>query len=227
MRRVTAFLLAVALLGTAAGAEDIGIAMVVMPQVLGFPPGKPSRDLVARDPIERGLRVQLTRKEAFLEVSLTREFACKLGRSTIPYDGRKISGVLTLVGASDAELGDRARPCAPKVRLDRGKFQLGLLPGEAPVDVDTPETRSVVHGTYVRFLVDPFVGTFVGVDEGSVTVQPTAGGEPVDVPAGYWVLVRPGSVATHPAPMQHLEDPDDTVHRLTDFTTQLPERRPR
>jgi len=227
MRRVTAVLLAIGLLGTAAGAEDIGIAMVVMPQVLGFPPGKHSRPLVVRDPIERGSRVRLTSMEAFLEVSFTRAFACKLGRSTVSYDGRNIIGLLKLVGASEAELGDRARPCAPKVHLDRGKFHLGLLAGEPPIDVDTPETRSVVHGTYVRFLVDPIVGTFVGVDEGVVTVQAKAGGDPVEVAAGQWVLVRPGGLATHPAPLQHLEESDDTVHRLTDFTTQPPGRLPR
>jgi hypothetical protein len=227
MRRVTAVLLAIALLGTAAGAEDIGLAMVVRPQVRDFPPGKPFHHLVARDPIERGSRVQLTRREAFLEVSFTRAFACKQGRSTVSYDGRNISGVLTLVGASEAELGDRARPCAPKVHLDHGNFQLGLLAGEPPIDVDTPETRSAIHGTYVRFLVDPIVGTFVGVDEGIVTVQAKAGGDPVEVEAGQWVLVRPGGLATHPAPLQHLEDSDDTVHRLTDFTTQPPGRLPR
>jgi hypothetical protein len=227
MRRVTAALLAIGLLGTSAAAEEIGIAMLVRPQVLAFPPGEPSRDLAERDPIQRGLKVRLTRKEAFLLVSFTRAFGCKPKPSTVPYEGQKIVGVLTLVGPGDAELGDHARSCVPKVRLTVGKVLLALLRGEPPIDVDTPETRSVVNGTYVRFLVDPIVGTFVGVDEGVVTVQAKAGGDPVEVEAGQWVLVRPGSVATHPAPLQVLEESDESAIPLRDFSTQPPGGPPR
>jgi hypothetical protein len=224
MRRATAALLAIGLLGTSAAAEDIGIAVLVRPQVLAFPKGQHSHDLVERDPIERGMKVTLTGKEAFLLVSFTRVFGCKPEPLTVPYDGQKIVGVLTFVGPGDAELGDRARSCVPKVRLSAGKALLALLRGEPPIDVDTPETRSVVHGTYVRFLVDPIVGTFVGVDEGVVTVQAKAGGDPVEVEAGQWVLVRPGSLATHPAPLQVLEDSDYSDIPLRDFSTQPPGR---
>ncbi|HXO28954.1 MAG TPA: hypothetical protein VOA80_16510 [Thermoanaerobaculia bacterium] len=223
MRRVTVVLLALGLLGTAAAAEDIGIAMLVRPEVRGFPPGQPSRDLVARDPIERGLRVLLTSKEAFLQVYLTRAFGGNQGARN--FDGRKISGVLTLVGAGDAGLGDSERSHAPKLRFNRGKFKLSLLPGEPPIDVDTPEAVSGVHGTDAGFFVDPKVGTFVRVYEGVVTVQAKAGGDPVEVEAGQWVLVPPGGLATRPAPLQHLDEPDDSPIRLSDFTTQ-PAARP-
>jgi len=222
MRRVTVVLLALGLLGTAAAAEEIGVAQVVKPQVLAFPPRKPSHDLVERDPIERGLRVKLIRGEAFLQVFFTPAFGCKLKT----YKGGKISDVVTLVGASDAVLGDPARSCAPAVRFNSGKLNLAQLPGEPPFDVDTPETRSIVHGTYVRFLADPIVGTFVGVDEGVVTVQAKAGGDPVEVEAGEWVLVPPGGLASHPAPLHHLDEPDDSPFRMGDFTTQPPRRPP-
>jgi hypothetical protein len=120
MRRVAVVLLAIGLLGTAAATEEIGIAMLVRPQVVAFPPGEPSRDLVARDPIERGLKVRLTGREAFLKVDFTRAFGCK--QAPASFDGRRISGVLTLLGPSDAELGDRARSCAPRkpLRASRG-----------------------------------------------------------------------------------------------------------
>ena len=222
MRRVTAALLAIGLLGTSAAAEEIGVAQVVKPQVLAFPPRKPSHDLVERDPIERGLRVKLIRGEAFLQVFFTPAFGCKLKT----YKGGKISDVVTLVGASDAVLGDPARSCAPAVRFNSGKLNLAQLPGEPPFAADTSETGSIEHGTYVRFLADPIVGTFVGVDEGVVTVQAKAGGDPVEVEAGEWVLVPPGGLASHPAPLHHLDEPDDSPFRMGDFTTQPPRRPP-
>jgi hypothetical protein len=223
MRGATFVLLAIGFLGTAAGAEEIGIASLVRPQVRAFPPGEPPHDLVTRAPIERGLKVTLTGKEAFLKVDFTRAFGCK---QTTTFDGRRISGVLTIRGPSDAELGDPSRSCAPKVRFSLGKFLLALLPGEPPIGVDTPETVSGVKGTHVRFLVDPRVGTFVGVDEGVVSVQAKAGGDPVEVEAGQWVVVPPGGLPTRPAPFSSLEAPEDSPLQLRDFTTEQPGRPP-
>jgi hypothetical protein len=231
MRGATLVLLAIGFLGmggAGAAAEEIGIATLVKPQVQAFPPGQPPRDLVTKNPIERGLKVKLVGREAFLKVSFTRAFGCK--QQT--FDGRRISGVLTTLGPSDAELGDSTcscastRSCAPKVRFSLGKFWLALLPGEPPIDVDTPDAVSGVKGTYVRFLVDPVVGTFVGVDEGVVTVQAKAGGDPVEVEAGQWVVVPPGGLPTRPAPSSSLEVPDDSPLQFRDFTTEPPGRPP-
>lgn len=222
MRGAILVLLAIGFLGTAAGAEEIGIASLVKPQVRAFPAGAPPRELVTRAPIERGLKVTLTGKEAFLKVDFTRAFGCK---QTATYDGRRISGVLTIRGPSEAELGDRSR-CAAKVRFSFGRFLLALLPGEPPIDADTPEAVSGVKGTYVRFLVEPFVGTFVAVDEGVVSVQAKAGGDPVEVGAGQWVVVPPGGLPTRPAPLSSLESPDDSPLQFRDFTTEQPGRPP-
>jgi hypothetical protein len=221
MRTAVFSLLAIGLLGVGgagAAAEEIGIASLVKPQVQAFPPGQPARDLVTRNPIERGLRVKLIGREAFLKVDFTRAFGCK--QQTL--DGRRVSGVLKIVGPSDAELGDPEQSCKPKVKFSLGKFLLALLPGEPPMDVDTPETVSGVHGTYVRFLVDPLVGTFVAVDEGVVTVQAKAGGDPVEVEAGQWVVVPPGGLPTRPASLRSLEEPEDSPLQLRDFTTEPP-----
>lgn len=223
MRGATLALLAIGFLGTAAAAEEIGIASLVKPQVQAFPPGQPSRDLVTRNPIERGLKVKLIGREAFLKVDFTRAFGCK---QSTTFDGRRISGVLTIRGPSDAELGDSSRSCAPKVRFSFGRFLLALLPGEGPLEVDTPDQVSGVKGTYVRFFVDPLVGTFVGVDEGVVTVQAKAGGDPVEVEAGQWVVVPPGGLPTRPAPSSSLEVLDDSPLPLHDFTTGQPGRPP-
>jgi hypothetical protein len=226
MRGATLLLLAIGFLGmggAGAAAEEIGIATLVKPQVQAFPPGQPPRDLVTRNPIERGMKVKLVGREAFLKVAFTRAFGCK---PTTTYDGRRISGVLTIRGPSDAELGDPSGACAPKVRFSLGKFLLALLPGEPPIDADTPEAVAGVKGTYVRFLVDPVVGTFVGVDEGVVIVQAKAGGDPVEVEAGQWVVVPPGGLPTRPAPLSSLEVPDDSPLQLRDFTTEPPGRPP-
>jgi len=224
MRGAAFVLLAIGFLGTPAGAEEIGIASLVRPQVRAFPPEGDSSDLATRDPIVRGMKVRLTGKEAFLKVAFTRKFGCN---QTKTYDGRQISAVLTIRGPADAGLGDRSRSCAPTVRFNVGKFFLALLLGGSPLDVETPEAVAGVKGTVVRFLVDPLVGTFVGVDEGVVSVQARAGGDPVDVTAGQWVLVPPGGLPTRPAPSSRLEEGlDDPPVQLRDFTTEPPVRPP-
>jgi ferric-dicitrate binding protein FerR (iron transport regulator) len=102
-------------------------------------------------------------------------------------------------------------PEAPRtLRMLLGRLWLSLLPGER-VDVDTPQGVLGVKGTSLRVLVDPEVGTFLAVDEGLVTVQAKAGGDPVDVKKGQWVVIPPGGLPTRPTPLgpgdEFLEDP--------------------
>jgi hypothetical protein len=228
MRAATIVIIAIVvtcLLGTGAAAEEIGVAAVVKPKVHAFPPGEPGRDLVQRNPIERGMKVKLEGRDAFLKIDFTRAFGCK--QETL--DGRRVSGVLKILGPSDAELGDSTHSCAPKVRFSLGKFFLALLPGEPPIAVDTPQAVSGVKGTIARFLVDPLVGTFVAVDEGVVTVQAKAGGDPVEVEAGQWTVVPPGGLPRHPASVKSLDDLNvlgDPPFQLHDFTTEPPGRPP-
>jgi len=70
------------------------------------------------------------------------------------------------------------------------------------------------------------------VDEGVVTVQAKAGGAPVSVEAGYWVVVPPGGLATqpqlggpgsHPAGWGDLEDPP--LLDGLDISTEPPKRK--
>ncbi|MFY9823218.1 MAG: hypothetical protein WAM82_17680 [Thermoanaerobaculia bacterium] len=218
MRAAVLALLAAGLLGPGAAAEEIGIATLVKPEVHSFPPGQRPRDLVTRDPIERGMRVKLEGRDAFLRVDFTRAFGGQ--RQTL--DGRRVSGVLKILGASDAELGDPAHSREPKVRFSLGRFFLALLPGEPPFDVDTPDAVAGVKGTIVRFVVHPLVGTFVAVDEGVVSVQAKAGGDPVEVEAGQWVVVPPHGLATHPASFGGLDPLEDSPLPFHDFTTEPP-----
>jgi len=222
MRRAFLALLALGLLESGATAEEIGIASVVKPQVSAFPPGEPERALEKRNPIERGTKVKLKGENAFLKIDFNRAFGnCK----PITLDGRTVSAVVTILGPSDAELGDPKDSCEPKVRFSDGKFILAHRPGEPPIVVDTPEAISRLKGTIVRFLVRPIVGTFVAVDEGVVSVQAKAGGDPVEVEAGQWIVVPPGGLATHPAPTHSLDDLNvlgDPPFSLRDFTTQPP-----
>ena len=216
--------LGIGLLGMGAEAEEIGIAAVVKPAVHAFPPGEPARDLAAKNPITRGMKVKLEGRDAFLRVDFTRAFGCNKSKTL---DGRRISGVLTILGPSDAELGDSSpsRSCEPSVRFSLGRFFLALLPGEPPLEADTPQAVAGVKGTIVRFLVHPLVGTFVAVDEGVVSVQAKAGGDPVEVEAGQWVVIPPGGLPTRPAPTNGLDDLNilgDPPFQLRDFTTGPP-----
>ncbi|HEV7784216.1 MAG TPA: hypothetical protein VGQ28_02700 [Thermoanaerobaculia bacterium] len=221
MRAAAIAIIAIGLLGTGAAAEEIGIASVVKPKVHAFPPGKDGYDLMQKNPIERGTKVKLEGRDAFLRVDFTRAFGCNQSKTL---DGRRISGVLTILGPSDADLGSPTR-CEPKVRFSLGRFFLALLHGEPLINVDTPEAVAGVKGTVARFLVPPLVGTFVAVDEGVVSVQAKAGGDPVEVEAGQWVVIPPGGLPTRPASTKSLDDLNilgDPPFQLRDFTTQPP-----
>jgi hypothetical protein len=194
-------LLAVSLLPFAVpcAAEVIGQAVVVKPQVRAFPPsGEPPHDLVAKELIERGLKVSLTGKNAYLRAALNFQ-GVNVDRSLRGPQTFAFTASALLRGPGDVEIGPAGAASPSTVRLLLGKLWLALAPGSPPMDVESPDMVAGVKGTYLRVLVDPVVGTFVAVDEGSVTVRAKAGGFPVEVPAGYWILVPPGGLPRPPA----------------------------
>ncbi len=181
------------------GAEPIGIALRVHPEVSATPPGGSARHVVENDPIERGLRVQLTGREALLLVGFYPG-----GCQTIAGPrSHRFTGTASFDGVTEVDLE------GPEVfRLLFGKLRLALdsRAGCPPVTVNTPHAAIGVTGTYLRVRVDPVAGTFVAVDEGTVTVQAAAGGAPVAVAAGSWVLVPPGGLPTRPTPLPRGDD---------------------
>jgi hypothetical protein len=180
-----------------AAGEQIGVAVQVRPEVIGYLPGASGPvTVVEKSSIERGEKVELKGRTAYLKV------AFKLGGA------QTFSGVASLAGTGRLEIEP---PEAPRtLRMLFGRLWLSLLPGER-VDVDTPQGVLGVKGTSLRVLVDPVVGTFLAVDEGLVTAQAKAGGDPVEVKKGEWVLIPPGGLPTRPAPLgpddEFLEDP--------------------
>lgn len=195
--------LALGLLVAPCSAEEIGNALRVHPDVQGYGVGEPIREIREHDPIERGLRVQLRGRDPYLKVAFN--FG---GCSTFQGpQNHQFTGTATLGGASEIDFGDPNDPSASSLKLAAGRLFLALFPeAGCHLDVDTPHVKILVRGTYLRVLVDPAVGTFVAVDEGVVTVQAKAGGKPVEVTAGNWVLVPPGGLPTHPTPLPPGDD---------------------
>jgi hypothetical protein len=199
-----------------ARAEVVGIAVFVNRLVTAYPPsGEHSRELKVKEPIERGLKLTLTGETAALRIALTRAFGCR-GVNVMDQRVFSVSAVLDVLGNGDATVGkdtDRCRPELDLRNLRTGKIRLAVLPGsERPTEIKSPHATVTVSGTRLRMLIDPTVGTFVAVDEGEVTVQADAGGAPVQVKAGNWVLVPPGALPTRPAPLPPRdvnEDPQD------------------
>jgi len=176
------------------GAEEIGVAVKVRPQVRAFPPaGKPDHDLAEGGAIERGETVKLTGKSAYLRVALKLN-GQKVERSLRGDQKFSFTATALLVGPSEIRFGDSAGTATSTIQLLFGKLRLALLPGESHIAAETPEAVAGVKGTYLRILADPAVGTFIAVDEGVVTVQAKAGGAPVEVTAGHGVLVPPGGL---------------------------------
>ena len=196
----------VALLGAVspapAVAEEVGHVARLVPRVSSYPPGQPSRDLRPHDPVARGLQVRLEEPASYLKVAFN--FGGEMVQ-TGPWKGR-IEGVATFRGRSDVEIGDTARPSGSVIKVTLGRLWLSLLPGvPSPFEVDTPHATVRAEGTYFRIFVDPVIGTFVAVDEGAVIVQAEAGGAPVRVTAGRWVLVPPGGPPTAPSLLEPLD----------------------
>jgi hypothetical protein len=207
--RLLLAVLAASFLGLAADSPQVvGIAVEVKRQVLAFPlSGEHSHELEAREPVERGLKAKLVGDRASLKIAFTKEFGCKpveiKAGQAVP-----VSGVITALGKGEIQVGDPGS-CEPKVYFTTGNFWLALASVDLPVLVETLHAILKPHGTYLRVLVDPTVGTFVAVDEGTVTVQAKAGGEPVEVRTGDWVLVPPGGWPTRPGPRPRGLDEDD------------------
>jgi hypothetical protein len=204
LRRSVFALLAASILAAAvpapAAAEEIGVAVKVRPQVRAFPSGKPDYDLAEGGAVERGETVRLTGKSSYLRVALKLN-GQKIDRSLRGDQKFAFTATALLAGQSEIRFGDQAATVTSTIQLLFGKLRLALLPGEAPIAVETPEAVAGVKGTYLRVLADPIVGTFIAVDEGSVTVQAKAGGAPVEVTAGHGVLVPPGGLPQRPGPL--------------------------
>lgn len=196
--------IAAGLLVMPAAAEEIGNVVQLHPEVSGHGVGEQIRKIRLHDPIERGLKVQLSGPDPYLKV------AFNLGGCRVLQGARnhRFTGTASLNGRSEIDFGDPNDSSASRLlKLALGRLALALLPNAiCDLDIDTPHVRIMVKGTYLRVLVDPIVGTFVAVDEGTVTVQAKAGGGPVVVTAGNWVLVPPGRLATRPAPLPPGDD---------------------
>ncbi len=202
MRRWMAWL-ALGLLAAPGIAEEVGVALRVHPDVQGYGVGERQRVIRENDPIERGLKVFLRGPDPYLKVAFNWG-GCKI--LTGPQN-HQFTGTASLGGVSEVDFGDPNDPKASRIGLALGKLHLRLFPkAGCHVDVDTPHAVIMVQGTSLRVLVDPAVGTFVAVDEGTVTVQAKAGGTPVEVTAGNWVLVPPGELPTRPTPLPPGDD---------------------
>ncbi len=202
MRRWMAWLV-LGLLAAPGTAEEIGNALRVHPQVRGYEVGGKDREIRENDPIDRGLKVFLRGRDAYLKVAFIFG-GCRILKGP---RNHQFTGTATLGGASEIDFGDPNDPSASRLKLAAGKLFLRLFPeAGCHMDVDTPHAGILINGTYLRVLVDPVVGTFVAVDEGTVIVQAKAGGKPVEVTAGNWVLVPPGGLPTRPAPLPPADD---------------------
>lgn len=204
------------LAGTPLLAQPVGVAIRVLPQVDAYLVGKEVHPLRRNDPIERGLTVLLRDPISFLLVGFN------LGGClpVTPEGGlsHQFTGTASLDGRTEMDFGDPKDPSASRLWLALGRIAVKLLPnsGCPPPEMQTPQAVIWPQGTAFRVLVDPVAGTFVGVDEGSVTVQAKVGdksvGEPVKVKAGQWVLVPPGGLPTRPGrPSRDLDDEDPAL----------------
>jgi hypothetical protein len=195
--------LVLGLLAVPCAAEEIGNALRVHPQVRGYGVGEKERDIRENDPIDRGLKVFLRGRDSYLKVAFNFG-GCRAFQGP---QNHQFNGTASLAGTSEVDFGDPNDPSASRLKLLLGQMLIALLPkAGCQVDVETPHAGILINGTYLRVLVDPIAGTFVGVDEGTVTVQAKAGGKPVEVTAGNWVLVPPGGLPTRPAPLPPADD---------------------
>lgn len=210
MRRSTRSLVAGLVLGSLAlpgVAEEVGVALRVHKEVLGHDVGKPEREIRQNDPIERGLQVFLRGRDPYLRVALN------FGDCQVILKGaqnHRFTGTASFAGVSEFDFGDPKDPSASQIKLTSGKMRFaGPYGADCNVHVDTPSAL-LIMGALVRVLVLPVLGTFVGVDQGSATVQAKAGGAAVVVKAGSWVLVPPGGLPTRPTPLPP-DDGDDIL----------------
>ncbi|HEX4964199.1 MAG TPA: hypothetical protein VF173_25460 [Thermoanaerobaculia bacterium] len=197
------------LAGTPLLAQSVGVAIRVNPQVDAYLVGKEVHPLRRNDPIERGLTVLLRDPSSFLLVGFNLG-----GCLPVTREGglsHQFTGTASLDGRTEMDFGDPKDPSASRLWLALGRIAMKLLPnsGCPPPETRTPHAVIRPQGTAFRVLVDSVAGTFVGVDEGSVMVQAEAGGEPVEVKAGQWVLVPPGGLPKRPGRPSRNFDHDD------------------
>jgi len=215
----TVLLLGIAATLLAAG-RQFGSVAFVQSEVLAKEQGQLERQLELRDPVTEGLRVRLTRKDSLLRVLL-------FGKA-VPGKPHAV-GSFTLTSQSEATIQEGPASAAPApapftilLYLVLGNLRLALLPQpEVQAVVRTPQMTAKLHGTDLRAFSDPAIGTYLAVYEGIVSVQAEAGGDPVEVHAGEWVLVPPGGLPNRPTPLLRahegiLEDPP-----LLGFSTQV------
>lgn len=215
------------------GAEEIGWVAWFVSRVRSQLPGAPLEDLEQNDPVQRGLKVKLEPR-ASLKVSFYKKGMPPFEK-TGSWTGR-IAGTATLRGNGEVDFGDPERPEESTIKVYLGRLWLALLPGADSPEVETPHAVARSRGTYFRVLVDPSIGTFVAVDEGVVIVQAKAGGEPVPVTAGRWVLVPPDGLPAPPSLLEPLDlaaggdvlDPDlfedPPLLDIRDVSTEPPRR---
>jgi hypothetical protein len=206
---------AVLLLGVTAtllaAGRQFGSVAFVQGEVLAIEQGKLDRQLQRGDPVTEGLRVRLTQQGSVLRVLLFGEKEAEKPIKTV--------GCFTLSSRSEVTIqggpvsGGLARATSTiLLYLGLGNLRLSLLPHrELLAVVRTPQMTAKIEGTDLRAFSDPAIGTYLAVYEGVVSVQAEAGGDPVEVRAGGWVLVPPGALPTRPVPLRVrdgiLEDP--------------------
>jgi hypothetical protein len=189
-------------------AEEIGNAVRVHPDVRGYGVGEQIRQIRQHDAIERGLKVELSGPAPYLMVAFNAGGCGKLKGA----QNHRFTGTARLKGPSEMVFGDPLNSLVTELALTVGRLWLAhhYRPqnneADCKLEVNTPDAVIQPLGTYLRVLVDPVVGTFVAVDEGTVIVQAKAGGGPVEVTAGNWVLVPPGRLATRPSPLPPGDD---------------------
>jgi hypothetical protein len=206
MRRSIRSLVAGLVLGSLAlpgVAEEVGVAVRVHPEVVGHGVGEQDRDIRENDPIERGLKVFLHGRDSYLKVAFTFGGDCRFQGA----QSHQFTGTASLAGVSEVDFGDPNDPKASRIKLASGKMRfVNFSEAGCNVHIDTPSAFLVLGTTLVRVLVLPVLGTFVGVDQGSATVQAKAGGAAVVVKAGNWVVVPPKGLPTRPAPLPPGDD---------------------
>ena len=198
-------------------AQEVGEVVAVRDDVVGTRAGR-ARPLATKEAVDVGLAVALGKPASYVHLLL---------EERVTVEGRGLSKTLVGkleqkgVGEFTIEKGEREGGTSTGRYLlgflaQRGSFVLALLPTVAhELTTRTAHATLRTGTTRFRLLVDPLIGTVVATDEGTVTVQALAGGEPVEVGAGETVRVPPGGRPIGPAPVA---DPEGLPGRdvLTD-----------
>jgi hypothetical protein len=181
------------LLLSPAGAEEVGVTLLARPWVRKTERGQDrSRPVRFNDPIQLDSTVFTGPGAALFKMRF--DLDC---------------GVLTLAADSEMTIDRRTAAGGDQIRIfsPSGGIHLSALnPRQCKVLLESTDARAPIKGTDVWMIVIRNVGTLFAVREGLITVESTAGGEPVDVPAGTYTWVARGEAPTLPAPLRR--DPD-------------------